>query len=816
MKKNILFLLLLITTAVTAQVKGRVTSLTGQPVAFASIVPQGSTAGTASNVSGYYSLAFKDKGEQTIILRAIGYKTKAAKISITNFPHVLDVVMETEEYTPAQASEAKTNPANAIIKNAIASKKVNTAKTARYEADFYSRGIFRIKETPDKILGVKVGSVSGAVDEGLIYLSETVSKVQYNQGEIKEHIIASKVSGDDSGFSFNNAQSAEFDLYKNTLSFENDVISPLADYAFSYYKYAVESTFKDMGQTVYKIKVTPKRDSEPAMAGYIYIADNTWALTAADLEIEGSKIGQPLLDKLALKQTYGYNAQAGTWTKNVQAVEFGADIMGIGYAGRFSFVYSNFNLNPQFSKLGNEVLTFEENADKEEDAFWESLRPQPLTQEEAANYKENERLLELEKSETYMDSIDKRRNRFRILAPILGYTFHNSYDNWLLRYSGVATRFGFNTVQGYNFAPEFSFTKTNPDNTSSTTIGLIVHYGFAEQRLRSNGYITHKFNNFTKRTVTLAGGSSIEQFNPAKPINRMVNSIATLFFRENYMKLYDNNFLRLSYQEEPVNGIEVTAGVEYARRHALFNNTNFSTLKDMTKPYTSNNPFIPFGYDIPSFEEHHIVKASIGTRITFAQKYWSRPDGKINQPTLYPRLYLRYEKGFAATVKDYNFDHLSTRVTYDVTLENKGDLGINLRAGKFFNSDNIAFPDYRHFNGNQTNIGTSERYMNDFNFLPYYTHSTNDKYFEAHFEHNFNGFITNKIPLFNKLDYHLVVGYHFLSVPQFAPYHEATIGLDNVGWGRFRYLRIDYIRSFDSGFRSDGVIFGLKFLDIFE
>jgi hypothetical protein len=70
--------------------------------------------------------------------------------------------------------------------------------------------------------------------------------------------------------------------------------------------------------------------------------------------------------------------------------------------------------------------------------------------------------------------------------------------------------------------------------------------------------------------------------------------------------------------------------------------------------------------------------------------------------------------------------------------------------------------------------------------------------------------------LFNKLNYHLVAGYHILAVPERNPYSEFTIGLDNVGWGKARFLRIDYIRSYENGFISDGVIFGLTFLDIFE
>ena len=135
----------------------------------------------------------------------------------------------------------------------------------------------------------------------------------------------------------------------------------------------------------------------------------------------------------------------------------------------------------------------------------------------------------------------------------------------------------------------------------------------------------------------------------------------------------------------------------------------------------------------------------------------------------------------------------------------------NLKAGKFFNADDIAFMDYQHFNGNQTHVSTEGNYTNVFNNLDYYSASTNDAYFEGHVEHDFNGFLLGKVPLLNKLNFNLVVGAHLLATPDSKPYQEYSVGLDNIGWGKWRLLRIDYLRSYQSGFQSDAIVFGLKF-----
>ena len=78
------------------------------------------------------------------------------------------------------------------------------------------------------------------------------------------------------------------------------------------------------------------------------------------------------------------------------------------------------------------------------------------------------------------------------------------------------------------------------------------------------------------------------------------------------------------------------------------------------------------------------------------------------------------------------------------------------------------------------------------------------------------GFFTNKIPLLNKLKSTLVLGFHELAVPNRKPYTEYTIGLDNLGFGKFKLFRLDYIRSYQNGYIGDGVIFGLKILNALD
>lgn len=816
-----LLFFLLFTALSFSQIRGKVTAKSGEILPYVSILVANTYNGSSSNDLGNYEINIREKGKYTLIFQSLGYKTKKITIDVTAFPHQLDVELEDENFTLDEVVISnQENPANAIIKKAVASKKINSAKTDKFKADFYSRGIFRVKDMPKKIMGVEVGDFDGTLDStrtGILYLSETVSKIIYQKPDkIKEEIIASKVSGNDNGFSFNTASETDYDFYDNYVDFNINMVSPIANNAFNYYKYKLEGSFyDDNNNQINKIKVIAKRDKEPVFEGYIYIVEDSWAIYAVDLEVLGYRAQQPIMEKMTITQNYNYNTQTKMWVKNLQTLDFSAGIFGIQFTGKFTHVFSNYEFKDAFEKktFSREIATFAADSNKKEDSYWDTYRPVPLTEEEVADYKKKDSIQTIRKSSVYLDSIDAKGNKFKVRKILTGYTYTNTFKKTRFNYEGLLNigSLGFNTVQGWNFGTGFSFRKYDESTGKSSAASVNFNYGVAEDRLRVIGAFSHRFNTKNYASFSISGGSKAEQFNSNEPIINIVNSVSTLFFKDNYMKLYNKEFLQFVYGQEVVNGIYASAKVEYSARKPLFNNTDYVLIKN-DKEYTSNNPLAPNDYSTPAFSKHNLVKATIGTRIRFAQDYITRPDGKMNIPnSKYPTLSLAYEKGLAGSEDRYNYDLIAGTVSYRTTIGNKGDFGINIKGGKFFNAENIAFMDYKHFNGNQTHVGLTGNYLNSFNLMPYYTHSTNDAYFEFHAEHNFKGYIMNKIPLLNQLQWNLIIGAHQAATPDYKPYQEFTVGFDNVGFGKFRVFRVDYVRSYQGGFLADGIIVGFKF-----
>jgi Family of unknown function (DUF5686)/CarboxypepD_reg-like domain len=823
---KILFLLLLLSSLFSqAQIVGKVTDTKGEPLAFVNIYLDESYVGTTSNDDGNYELNITEAGDYTIIYQFLGFKTVTKKVAISSFPYILNVSLAEESVSLGEVViNTSEDPAYRIIREAIAKRKINLDKISEYKADFYSRGLWRVEDLPEKILGQEVGDLDGQLDStrtGIIYLSETISEISFQKpDDFKEKIIASKVSGNDNGFSFNSARDANFSFYENTTDINASLVSPIAESALSYYNYKLEGVFYEGSKLINKIKVTPKRPKDRVWEGYVYIVEDDWQLYGVELSTTGAAIQVPMVTQLLFKQNFKYDPEKDFWIKLSQTIDFGFSFLGFKGDGRFIAVYSNYDFNPNFSKKSftNEVLSFEEEANKKDSLFWKGTRPVPLTDEELNDYIKKDSIQTLRKSETYLDSIDRVNNKLKILDPITGYIYKNSYDQWQLSYEGPFPKVNFNTVQGWNGGAGLSYYSWEDDNrTRWFSANVNATYGIAEDRVRFTGSVTRNFNWINRLRLGLYGGSRVQQFNSAQPISELVNSVATLFFERNYMKVYDLTFAGATYSQELFNGLRIFTNFSYQDRKSLFNNTDYVTIPNDDVDYTSNNPLDAQDFNTAGVLEHSIFKSSLTANITFGQKYISYPDGKYNLGNdKYPELSVTFENGLGGSIDGYDYSQLSARLYQRVNTGNKGEFIYNLKGGTFFNGEEISFVDYQHFNGNQTRVGTSSNYINVFNLLPYYKLSTNQSYFEGHFEHDFKGWILGKIPGINQLNFNLVAGAHVLSIENNKPYQEFSIGIDNLGWGKFRFLRLDYVKSYYNGGSDGAFIFGIKILNFIE
>ncbi len=817
MKKIIYAFILFFCYPAIAQIKGTITDLNENPLSFVSIYLDNTITGTTSNDDGYYELDLNKTGDYIVVFQFLGYKTIKKAISINQFPFEVNVILENETIVLNEISiDNVENPANTIIRNAIDNKEKNTNTFKKYTANFYSRGIFKIKNAPKKILGQRLGDFGGGLDStrtGIIYLSETISKISYQKkpNKFKEKIIASKVSGSDNGISFNRAEEANFDFYQEGVSIaDNNLVSPISSAAFGYYQYQLEGSFYDKNnRLINKIKVIPKREGDRVFSGFIYIVEEDWALYGIDLVATGKQVGIPIIDLLKFKQDYNFSEINNAWIKISQTIDFKFGIFGVNIDGRFSAAYSNYNFSPNFKKqtFTTEVLSFENGATEKDSFFWSQLRPVPLTNEEVRDYTLKDSIQVIRKSKKYLDSIDQKNNQFKLGTLISGYTYSNSYKKWSLSIDSPIKSLAYNTVQGWNVSTGIKYFKRLDDKGKWIRAGINITYGLSEKKGRPMFYFTKKWNNLQRPTFTFSIGNITKQFNDNDPISRFHNTVYSLFFKENYLKIYEKKFSKVSYSKEVINGIYLTSSLEYAQRNPLFNTTKH-VIFGRNFPFLSNNPFDPTNFS-SSFATHTISSLNIGATFVFNQKYVSYPNGKFTiGNSKYPRISLNFRKNFGASKSIYNSNLITAKIRQSLTQGNFGNANYYIRLGAFLQKKDIPFMDYLHVNGNQIDLLQS----NSINgLLYYYQFSTNDKYAEMHYEHNFKGALLNRIPLINKLNFHLFTGVKGLFFGGRKPYYEYSIGLDNIGVKKWRFLKVNYFQSVFNGTTKNGVLFGVSF-----
>jgi hypothetical protein len=155
---------------------------------------------------------------------------------------------------------------------------------------------------------------------------------------------------------------------------------------------------------------------------------------------------------------------------------------------------------------------------------------------------------------------------------------------------------------------------------------------------------------------------------------------------------------------------------------------------------------------------------------------------------------------------DVRYLLLQAGVRDNLSLGLLGNSSFRANVGGFVGrQQGMTFIDYRHFSGNQTLLAGN---FSNFQLLDYYRFSTNNTYLEAHYDHHFNGFFLNNIPLLRKLKWQEVASLNYLTTKQAGQYVELGVGIEHV----FKVVRVDFYSALQSGERlGTGFRVGLGF-----
>ncbi len=797
-------------TSVSAQVYGKIIDKSGQPLPFAAVYIKGTTQGTFSNEEGEYLLNL-NLGKNKIVYKFISYQTKEIAVDYKGKKIRKDISLDNDDLMlKAVVIKADVeDPAYAIIRKAIKSRKTFKNKPENFKAEIYQKLKLELLDAPKKIFGVEIAKSEEdkkEMDEVLdtssnvVLVTETVSEYyQASNNKWKETIISSKISGDKTGYSNMSSLFTNISFYNNYIPIGKKLISPISSNAMLFYKYKLIGFFKDdNGNKINKIQVIPKRKYDPTFRGYIFIVDDVWNIYGLDLEVNSKNTNIRLLDTIRIKQDFRQlTGDRFDWGLLSQYAAFDISFMGFKANGYHTRNFVNYELNQNYpDEFFNKIkVKVEEEANKRDSIYWEKIRPVPLSVKERKGYVKMDSIEAFSSSKEYLDSIDRKENKFKLKNLLTSYTFSDSYNKSYWKISSPITKLNFNPVQGLNSIVKLIYIKEG-ESKKYMKLKLFAEYGHADKNILPGIKYEQMIDSKYNFKYIAKAGRIYSQPSDENLVNKFLNMVEALFDAKNYLKLYDKKFINLKIQRNFVSGISTRLFIEYNTRAKLSNHTNYSFFKDIIyKPniyekagkITYPNKFI----------------AQIAFSYKPGVEYIEMPNELTSLYSPYPRIVVEYTKAISRGDKYVSYDFVKVGLNGAISTGLFGYTNYFLEAGKFLTKSKVDKLDDHYFSGNQMYIMMPKNYKYSFHLLPFYTRADFRPYFTIMVQQKLKGLIIEKIPYINRLKMEEVFTFKLLQIKEKDTYYELGAGLDKIfGILSFRYSwAFNSNKYFDRGIR---------------
>jgi hypothetical protein len=787
---------------------GVVTDKEGNALPYASITIKGTSKGVIANSQGKYFINLAP-GNYVVVCQYVGYRSEEKKITMTAADLQLNYTLVVQDLTMEEVVIMRgEDPAIEIIRETIRKRDFYNKQVDSFTVDVYIKGLMRTRAIPDKVLGQKIDKTELEKDgldssgKGIVFLSESLTKVAFKHPDkIKYEVISTRMSGGGFGLSlpfFINFYTNNVDVFGSTVN-PRGFVSPISDNAFHYYKFKYEGNFFEDGRMISQIRVTPRRKNEPLFSGNIYIIDGEWKFHSLDLTLTKDQQLE-LMDTIQVKQIHAPVA-TDIWKTQNQVIYLAIKTFGFDITGNFLNVYNNYDLDPSFGKkyFNRVLMSYDTASNKKDSAYWSKIRPVPLEPDEKRDFVFKDSLSQAFRDSMYtgrnIDSLRKRQKPVKFKQFFLGGVTRNFYSTRnfsTYKIEPLLPKLQYNTVEGAVVQLEQTYSFRPRRGKYAYQLLSNTRYGFSNGHINSFGSFTirSRRENFRNRYMVMSGGKRVSQFNRLNPIDALTNSVSTLFYTNNWMKIYENWFGQLEYNNKFESGLRLNVNLNFEDRLPVHNTTDFS-LFNKERTFTPNHPYEL--EEVP-FVRHQAMVATVALSFQPGQRYIQFPYTKVPIGSKYPTFELLYSKGIQGIFSsDADFDKWKFTVNDNMNFKLKGEFRYRVSAGGFLNSNKVDIPDYQHFIGNQTIFTTN--YLNSFQLAPYYRYSNIESlYALAHVEHHFNGLLTNKIPLFNRLKWNLVIGSNTFYVNRDNYYLEAFAGLENI----FKIFRVDFITAYQA------------------
>ncbi len=697
------------------------------------------------------------------------------------------------------------------------------------------------------------------------YTSESVSEVKFEQpNKLEEKVISIHSSGGTNG-----SPAPSLFIYQSFYNnyIADEFVSPLAQSAFSYYKFRYMGSSREGGFEINKIKVTPRSRGEQVFEGYIYIIENQWAIHSVDLQT--SYMGF----NISIKRNYAEVAPR-TWMPVTHRYRFWGKTLGFEVEYQYLANSSNYEValnqdllaqteiidekveevpeavqqslpkekdellealtnedkmtRKQFRKvmkayeeeagkeqeepevISNRSYIIDSLANKRDSAYWSEIRPLPLTEKEVKGYQRDDSVARVEQAR--LSGVDStgiiKKDKFKVGHIFMGHQYDLSPRTSLRIYPSFGQVY-YNTVEGVNANVSVRIQHRYDSLRQSWAFKPVLRYGFESNTWYGQGALTYQHKKGERQhRLIVSGGSFVAQFNEAEPIHPHINTLSTLLFRKNYMKLYEKQFAGVAYSFKPSAWLRLGTQLEWAQRSQLYNHTDYSFFYKDDRRFSANEPE-NIELDNTGFPQHQALLLAANFHYRPIARYRIYNGKRIPLLERSPELSLQYRKGVSGVLgSEVDFDQLQLGVRHDFSFGVRGKLAFDLKGGTFLNKNALYFMDYQHFNGNRTFLSTQDL-LSSYRLLDYYQYSTGGSYVNAHAQYQFRKFLLTQLPELRFSGMRENIFLNYLKTAHSPHYYEIGYSLDRI----FHLLRVEVAASFNNqSYQDMGLRIGISSL----
>jgi hypothetical protein len=759
------FSLFLAVDATLAQgIYGELSDQHGAPVTFARIYTQDQKFGTISDKEGKYQLSLP-KGEHTITIRhlSIGDTTFTVQLSQRRR---LDIQLHTIDLQlgVVEIEGGKKDPAYGIMKKAIANKSAHLQNYDTYTCETYLKLTLETDTFPSRKERKKIIDSLGvdslpAIGENktLQNFIESRSTTYFKAPATYKSIVHAhrdyknikkgkvQVSFGDEGSETNYSTSvynpylfyqdvsdADINFYRNLIQApdlgDRPFISPLHNTLWRItYVYKLEETWYEGSRVNYRISFTPRNQDGPYFSGFLILEDNTWAIKEIEVEVLPSTM--PYFQKMYIQHEY-QQSEYGKWLLAKEEYTYEIKDNRNMYFGSSVAVHSDYQVNVDFPRnfFKNELRRTEKDAFEKDSAAWASLRPVDLKAGEISFTKQQDSIFAYHRSVEYLKEQDSIYNHLKFLDFIVnGITWRNRAKGMTYYIDPFLEQIQPFGVGGYRHQFGGSIRKTWTRYTQLHVYSNI-NYGFANKDVRGHSRISFVY--WPKKF-----GRAFVKFGNEYDMVNELETITAVLSRGNFIQ---KRSIAVGNRIELVNGLRLDAEVDFADRSAI---------DELELTQWSEELFGALNTPV-SFDPYREFLIDLKLTYTPGQKYKSEPYRKIIIGSKWPTFYAHYKKAIPGVFNsELNFDFLELGLNQEIQLATFGLSRWTFAMGRFLQAENIRFTDFKFFRGADPYLFANP--LRNFQLLGP-TISTRNEYVKAHFLHDFNGILMDKIPLLKR------------------------------------------------------------------